>query len=79
MTLSDAGVDAARAGRLDFDSTVLAPGEDASALEADGTIAALVVDGYLDLDPASADLFRRYAELRQRADRQTVGIFELPR
>ena len=79
LTLSDAGVDAARAGRLDFDSTVLAPGEDASALEADGTIAALVVDGYVDLDPASADLFRRYAELRQRGDRQTVGIFELPR
>jgi hypothetical protein len=30
------------------------------------------------LDPDVAERFERYADLRRRADRQTVGLFELP-
>jgi hypothetical protein len=53
-------------------------GGDAGPLEAGGELAALVNDGYVELDPEVAETFERYAELRRRQDRQTVGLFELP-
>ena len=78
LELSDAGRDAVRAGRIDFDDVVVPVGGDAGPLEASGELAALVNDGYVTLDPDVAGRFERYADLRRRADRQTVGLFELP-
>ncbi len=78
LELSGAGRDAVRAGRIDFDDVVVPVGGDAGPLEASGELAGLVNDGYLALDPEDADRFERYAELRRRQDRQTVGLFELP-
>jgi hypothetical protein len=78
LELSEAGQDAVRAGRIDFDDVVVPVGGDAGPLEASGELAALVNDGYVTLDPDVAERFERYADLRRRADRQTVGLFELP-
>ena len=78
LELSDAGRDAVRAGRIDLDDVVVPVGGDAGPLEASGELAALVNDGYVTLDPDVAETFKRYAELRRRQDRQTVGLFELP-
>jgi hypothetical protein len=78
LELSDAGRDAVRAGRIDFADVVVPLGGDAGPLEASGELAALVNDGYVTLDPDVADRFERYADLRRRGDRQTVGLFELP-
>jgi hypothetical protein len=78
LELSDAGRDAVRAGRIDLDDIVVPVGGDAGPLEASGELAALVNDGYVTLDPEVADRFERYADLRRRGDRQTVGLFELP-
>ena len=78
LELSGAGRDAVRAGRIDLDDVVVPVGGDAGPLEASGELAALVNDGYVELDPEVAETFERYAELRRRQDRQTVGLFELP-
>jgi hypothetical protein len=78
LQLDDAGRRALRAGRIDVGDVVLPPGDDPAGLEASGVLAALVADGYVALDPSTEDTFRRYAELQQRKDRQTVGVFEVP-
>jgi hypothetical protein len=78
LQLSDAGRRAVRAGRIDEPQVVLAPGGDATALEAGGVLADLVTNGYLVVDPKTAATFRRYAELRERRARETVGLFEVP-
>jgi hypothetical protein len=57
---------------------VLAPGDDATELEASGVLAELVAERYVALDPATTATFRRYADLHQRKDRETVGVFEVP-
>jgi hypothetical protein len=78
LRLSPAGQRAVRAGRIDEADVVLAPGADATALETSGQLADLVANGYVVLDPSTAATFRRYAALRERRDRETVGLFELP-
>ncbi len=82
-TLSDSGIrlnqrgqDAVAAGRFNFPVDVLAPGADASALEAAGWLQVFIAEGYIDLDPATRADFQRYAALAERAARFTVGIFE---
>ena len=78
LQLNEAGRAAAAAGRIDFPPTVLAAGDDATELEQAGWISVLVRDGWIDLEPATAELFRRYAELDERQARFTAGLFELP-
>ena len=78
LRLSPAGQRAVRAGRIDEADVVLAPGADATALETSGQLADLVKNGYVVLEPSTAATFRRYAALRERRDRETVGLFELP-
>ena len=76
IRLNDRGQDAVAAGRFNFPVDVLAPGADASALEAAGWLQVFIADGYIDLDPATRADFERYAALAERAARFTVGIFE---
>lgn len=79
VTLNEAGLDAVAGGRLDAAPTVLAPGSDAGPLADSGLLTALIDEDWIDLDPSTAESFRRYAELAERASRFTVGLFELPR
>ncbi|MET0325588.1 MAG: hypothetical protein ABW219_10220 [Ilumatobacteraceae bacterium] len=78
VTLNQDGLDAVAGGRLDAAAEVLAPGADAVLLADSGLLPALIDEGWIDLDPASAAAFRRYAELAERGSRFTVGLFELP-
>jgi hypothetical protein len=78
LRLDGAGQRAVRAGRIDVGDVVLAPGDDATELEASGVLAELVAERYVALDPATTATFRRYADLHQRKDRETVGVFEVP-
>jgi hypothetical protein len=76
IRLNQRGQDAVAAGRFDFPVGVLAPGADATALEAAGWVQVFITEGYVDLDPAVRERFEHYATLAERASRFTVGIFE---
>jgi hypothetical protein len=78
LVLSDDGLAAAAGGRIPFSRTVLAPGDDPSALDANGWIAVLVADGHLDLTPDQREPFTRYSTLHGRSATATVGVFEIP-
>ncbi len=77
LSLNESGVAAAAAGRISFERTVLAPGEDPAALADAGWISSLVADGYLELSPEQRGL-PRYSELDRRFSTETVGLYELP-
>lgn len=76
LRLNEAGQAAVRAGRFDAPEVVLAPGDDASGWEASGQLAALIRDGYVDLDPHYEEQMRAYASLSERQSRYSVGLFE---
>jgi hypothetical protein len=79
LFLNASGTAAAAGGRIPFEQTVLAPGDDPTDLEAAGWIGTLVADGFLDLDGGAAEeTFRRYSELERRLATRTVGLFEIP-
>jgi hypothetical protein len=78
LFLNADGAAAAAAGRIPFEQTVLAPGDDPKGLEAAGWIGSLVAEHYLDLGSRSEPTFRRYGELERRLATRTVGLFEIP-
>jgi hypothetical protein len=51
------------------------PTDDARLLATRGQLREIVTDGCLDLDGARRDLYERFARLRHRAERETVGVF----
>ena len=76
LVLSDLGEAAAEAGRIEFASTVLAPGADPSEIEL--WLPSLVADGFVALTPDQQAPLRRYADLSRRFAVGTVGLFEAP-
>ncbi len=79
LFLNASGTAAAAGGRIPFEQTVLAPGDDPTDLEAAGWIGTLVADGFLDLGSgAKQKAFQRYSELERRLATRTVGLFEIP-
>lgn len=78
IELNEAGRDAVQDGQIGFAPAVLAAGDDATSLEEAGWISLLVNNDWIELDPPTAELFRRYAELADRASTYTVGLFEVP-
>ncbi len=79
LRLNDAGRAARAAGRIDVPDVVISPGRVGTGPEAAGMLTMLIRDGYVELDPAMADTALRYAELSDRAQTYTVGLFERPR
>jgi len=78
LRLNEAGLDAARAGRLPFSEVVLAPGVDATALDEGGWLIALVGNGWVDVAADEQAMWDRFVELETRRTRLTVGLFEAP-
>jgi hypothetical protein len=78
LVLNQGGLDAAAGGRIGFEELVVAPGGDATDLEAGGWLTALIQEGWVDAPEGAADRWRRYAELDLRGARFTVGLFEEP-
>jgi hypothetical protein len=78
LFLNADGAAAAAGGRIPFQQTVLAPGDDPKDLEAAGWIGSLVAEDYLDLGGRGERTFRRYSELERRLATRTVGLFEIP-